>query len=340
MNSNAELNEISELAFAGLPLASGLRALSEESPSQRMRTTLIALSTDLESGEELSVVVDRHLTSLPTHMQGMIRSGIDTGNLPRILEQYLAFARIRSESRRHLVLAAGYPAVLLLVSLLIAVLMLKLVVIPVAELFEQFALQLPPITQLVVGWATVVNDAGVWGAVLIVAVIPLLWIGVGSIVGRPARQRSLNSLPIVGAMQRFSALAQFCQLLAILVENHATLPEGLRVAGTATGDKYLEEGSKLLATKIERGISLAEAAGSLPHFPASLQNLFRWEERGDAFPEALRAAGEVFTARDRAHTVFVTALLEPVIIIGTGLMIGIIVLAMFFPMVVLVNSLS
>ena len=340
MNSQNGLHGISELAIGGLPLASGLRALSEEAPTQRLRKTLISLSSDLESGEDLNVVVGRHLKSLPSPMQGILSAGIETGNLPRILEQYLGFARQRQETRRHLLLATSYPSILLIFSLMIGVLMLKWVVLPMADLSEGFELRLPPMSRSIVACATFVNDSGIWAVLIAGASIPLLWIGGGKIVGRPMRRRLLNVVPIVGAMYRFSSLAQFCQLLAILVDNRVTLPEGLRLAGTTTGDDNLKEGSMLLATEIERGMSLAEATGSLPHFPATLQNLFRWQEQGDAFPDALRAAGEVFAARAGIHLRFATVVVEPVIIIGTGIMIGGIVLATFHPLVVLVNTLT
>ena len=150
----------------------------------------------------------------------------------------------------------------------------------------------------------------------------------------------INAIPIVGSLFRYLSLSRFCHLLAVLVEFEIRLPDALRMAGDSTRDANIRQGGRLAAENVEQGSSLAEAGSATPHFPPDVVHLFRWESRKDAFRDALHGAAEMFAARAQTQSGLIPVLVEPIMLLVVGVTIGSIIIALFMPLIKLVNDLS
>ena len=120
---------------------------------------------------------------------------------------------------------------------------------------------------------------------------------------RPATARSLATfVPLLGGVWRWTSLAEFCHLLALLLEHRLPMPEALRLAGEGVQDSRIESTTRSMAEAVEDGKTLAQAMASRGVFPPRLPRLLRWAENQGSLPEVLHMAGDMFAARASAHS--------------------------------------
>ena len=154
------------------------------------------------------------------------------------------------------------------------------------------------------------------------------------------RRRLFCSIPLIGTSSRNSSLSTFCHLLASLVENRVSMTAALRVAGIGSRDADIEQSALQLAAEVEQGARLDEAASTRRQFPMNLLHVFRWSNREETFPEALHAAGEVFEGQARIQAGLVALVVEQFALIGIALSVGFIVIALFMPLIQMLNEMG
>ncbi|MCH7688998.1 MAG: type II secretion system F family protein [Planctomycetes bacterium] len=330
---------IVNMTKAGLPLESGLRALSEEVPSRRMRKTLAAISERLARGEPFEKIVASGQIAAPRAVLELFRSGVAKARLGPLLEEYIEYSR-RGTDLRLKVLGGLLYSVVLIVGLA-AVLMFYLIwMVPeFAKIFGGFDMELPVITILLINISSILELAGLW--VFIGLVVAAFFVWLFALRNKKAfRRRLFCSIPLIGTSFRNSSLATFCHLLALLVENRVSMTAALRVAGIGSRDADIEQSSLQLAAEVEQGARLDEAAYTRRQFPMNLLHVFRWSNREETFPEALHAAGEVFEGQARIQAGLVALVVEQFALIGIALSVGFIVIALFMPLMQMLNDLG
>lgn len=331
---------VAELARAGLPLSSGLRALSEELPSRQLRRTLYAASVRLENGESVETVIDQSSQSLPDDLRVLLRAGLRSGRFAVLLEEYLTLVRQARDTRRQLMLGLIYPALLLLASGSLLVVLAVWVVPDIKGIFLGFDTELPSLTEGLLWISDIIIDWGASALLGFAALAVCAWIAARSLVGTAALRRLFCAIPVIGTSSRAISLGHFCHLLALLIDSELPLPDAIKIAGSGCGDSDLDQASQKLAQRVAMGASLQEAASSLPQFPSSLVRTFRWEGRQDVLPAALRAAAQGFEVRAESQSRLLPLIIEPVMVMSVGATFGLLVIALFMPLVKLLNDLS
>lgn len=333
---------IGTVTASGMPLSTGLLAYAEEVPSRRMRLVLRKVSRSLDAGVPLDEALAETSRAASPYLLGLIRAGLATGRLGELLEYHLYCTRRTRAARSRVSLALAYPLLLLAVAAAVVLFMLVWPIPAFREIFNDFGVALPGITAAVIGVSDfVVGLVPVWPWVLGgLAVLIVLMYAVRFLPGRAARVRWFQYLPLAGSASRHVALSEFCSLLSILVESRVPLPDALRMTSRSLRDPNLAEGSRLLAGQVEEGRSAETAAMQLPHFPRSVAMLFRWQGRPEAFGRALRAAGELYAAQARVQIGVFGVFLQPLLLMFIVIVVGSTVVALFMPLVKLLNELA
>ena len=141
--------------------------------------------------------------------------------------------------------------------------------------------------------ARVVNTA--WAPMVIVAGIVFFgWLAGRLFLTPPLRRGLAGRLPLIGRVWRATSLAEFCHLLALLLESQLPLPEALRLTGEGVQDSDIDASCRLMASQVESGRSLSQAMEKVRLFPAGLPRLVRWAENQESLPEVLHMAGAMF----------------------------------------------
>ncbi len=169
--------QVAALAQAGLPLASGLRALAEEVPSGRVRRALHALSSRLEAGQSLDAVLGGSTRLIPPPLRALLTAAAGSGNLSLLLDRYLTLARVNRDLRRRLWLTLAYPLVLIVAALGVVAFFVLWLVPQFKDIFEGFGVELPVVTtSLLLIWAVrfMISPTGTTFCVVVKVVVEVL----------------------------------------------------------------------------------------------------------------------------------------------------------------------
>jgi type II secretory pathway component PulF len=329
---------ISEIVSAGLPLEAGLAAVAEEFPRGRVRRALLAIVRDLETGSDLESALKARRT--PPYLPALVRAGQRSGRTGEILENFIAGSQVVSDLRQTLWIGLAYPLGLLLFLIPLG-LFLQLKIIPqFTAIFAGFEIRLPAITMILLTVSEFIDSHG-WEALGIAAGVVVLVLVVFRLsLGEIGTRRLLCSIPVIGQFLRWIALARFAPVLSLLIEARVPLDEALLLAGDAAGDAEIRDDCGKLAAVVQAGLPLEEAVLEVKRFPASFVRALSWERRHEAFPEVLQSMADMYAGRARAFVALLMAVLPSVLVTLVGFTIGFVVLALFMPLIELLNKLS
>ncbi len=327
---------VAELAKAGLPLPAGLRALAEEWPSRRLRPVLLDLANRIEQGVSLEDALGAIGGRLPVHLRGLIIAGIRSGHLAEALEQFVDLERTQHELRRLVWLNLAYPTFLMIVMSFLAILACFYIVPQFGHTLRDFKTDLPQITKLVL------EGAGPFAYVLIT--ITVIFLAIPLILST----RIINSwispafyiLPFIGPLLRWSQMARFSRLMAMLLEQQIPLPESLRLTAKGVQDAYLARACRDVAAEIEQGRSLSESIGARSQFSYDLLPLIELGERTSTLGNTFQSAAEMFEGRANAQGRNLEVFLLPATFLVIICFCGVIVLGLFMPLIALITRLT
>ena len=330
-------SQVASLAKSGLPLESGLRALADELPGGRLSQALREMSHRLQRGASLESAIKAMGPRFPAHLRGLVLAGTRSGQLAKVLEEFVDLHRSQEDLRRHVWLCVSYPLLLLAMLSGMAIFADRFIVHEMARLFDDFDADLPAMTQVVIdlsgpgSWLMVAATAGLIGIVLLLTTpIPAL-----SLLHRP-----LYAVPVIGPLWRFSRLTQCCRLVGMLLRMKVPLPEAFRLTATAVRDPYLAKRCRDVAEDIEAGHPLAKSLASRRRFPAAMIPLIEWGRRTDALPEAFEATAEMLEGRTETQTNLLTALLLPFTFLIVITWASWFIVALFMPMISVIQKLT
>lgn len=334
--------EIAAMAKAGLPLDQGLAALAAEMGRGRLRRVTARLADDLRAGLTLPEALQRQGRRLPPFYAGLVEAGVRSGRIAEVLATLTTYARTVANLRATVVDAALYPAVVLVFALLILGVVIGYLVPQYATLFEQFHMQLPRATEVVLA-ACHRPGPFLLAPVLAVAGVLLLAYAVltGTERGRLVWARGVYALPIVGELIRAARLAAFTDLLAILIDYGLPLPRAFQLAGSALSDPFLASGARHAQGDLEAGLPLAPALKERLRVP----ELVAWmtaagEQRGE-LGRTLHHVAELYRRQVERRAALLRTVLPPFLIITTaGVLVGIFVFALIVPVIRLLEALS
>ena len=336
----AVAQNLADISAAGKPLSGGLRALSQEAHSRRLRKGLKQVADSIDQGVPLKEIFSQRITGFPPHLSGLVLAGLQAGCLDQVLQQSLTYTMRANTLRRRVKFSLAYPLVLVSIVTMLMLFIMMYIVPMFTKIFNDFDTELPGMTLMVVNLSRVLLKFGLWGLVGGTVIAVTVWLMARLLLGRPRLRRLICSIPVFGGVLRNSALMEYCHLLAVLIESRMPLPEALRYAGGGVHDADLADASKRLANEVAAGQPLAWTATAMPQFPAVFSQFVKWGERHHAYPESLHAAGDIFEGRARVQAALLRWLIEPFVIIFVGLSVGFIVLAMFMPLIKLLNDLA
>jgi general secretion pathway protein F len=332
-------DQIAGLARSGLPLGPGLGALGSELPRGRLRHSLFELSSALGQGKPLDAAMEEQKDRIPPHLRGLVLGGLRSGRLGDILGRFSAYMGVGTELKRKLWLSLAYPILSILVAITLFVFVNVVVVAQFETIFRDFGIALP---QLTIGMLLISHgfQSG-WPALLIVVVgAAVLWLILRVALKPPDRRSVATKIPVIGGVWRYTSWAEFCHLLALLLESQLPLPEALRLAGEGVQNTDLDRACRIMAGEVERGETLAQAMTKRPELPSGLARLLRWATKQNAIAEILHMAGEMFEARAKGQAAFagtVMAVLSVVIVLWGVLSV---IFGLMLPIVTLIHSLS
>jgi type II secretory pathway component PulF len=331
---------LGELVESELPLPDGLRALGAELRDKRERAALMQLAEEIEAGRSLDEALATQGDRFPAHLRGLIVAGLRTGRLAEVLGGFVGEGDLGATIRRRLWLSLLYPALLALTALAFVGVLSAYGASDIGPVLRDFGINLPGLSLDLLSVVETIGRVGPWLILGIWLAALAGWV-LGRLLFTPTERRLfLHRLPLIGPIWRDTALADFCRLLAWLLDAQVPLGEALTLAGGGVRDPVLADACRSAASGIERGQPLSEAVGAHPAFPPGLAPLLRWAESLRSPAQVARLAGAIFEARARAGArfaaIFVAVLVVVAVLWGMLIFVG----AVIWPMMHLLHALT
>jgi type II secretory pathway component PulF len=335
-------DQIAALARAGLPLDQGLDALARDMGRGRLRAVTAALAADLRAGHPLPEALARQEGRVPAYYANLVTAGVQTGRLPDVLATLTGYARSVATTRTIVSEALIYPAVVLVLGVALFTTLTAFVLPQFDQIFKDFGLQLPAITEFVLVLGRHPLELVVLpAAVLILGPLLARVVLRRSAWGRRVWARAVYLVPLVGGLIRTARLAAFTELLGLLVEYGVPLPAAVRLAGGASSDPDMAAQAEVVEGRLSEGTPLAEAfrgRGLVPDWVAWLASA--GERRGGLGP-ALRETASVYRRQVDARAAVLRSVLPPfVVVVTAGTLTVFFVVAVMAPMLKLLEGLS
>lgn len=331
--------EFADLTSSQLPLAPGLRATADEMRPGRLRSSLRSVADDLDRGVSVVEALDARGGRLPGHLRGLVAIGAKTGKIGEVLGRFVAYNHVGADLRRQLWIGMAYPLLALSIAVAIFAYICTALIPSFESIFRDFGISLPWLTIAIL---TVSHAFAVSWWMLVEVVIGLLaiWVLAFVLLSGPTRRALLAGVPVLGMVWRNTSLAEFCHLLALLLESEVPLGEALRLTGKGVRDASIDAACIATAHDVDGGLGFGQALARQPIFPTSLSRLIAWAEAHQSLPESLRMAGEMYEAGARVQAGYAGTVVAVFVILAILAVVVALVLGLFLPIITLIARLA
>ena len=332
--------QFSVMLNAGLPLVQCLEIIANQQVNKIFRSTLHDVRQDVEAGSTLAEAMRQSPKVFDTLFVNMIAAGEAAGILDVILNRLSTFMEKIVKLKRALVSALIYPLIIILVATIIVVVIMLWVVPTFATLFEGLNAPLPLPTRMVILISSMLGQLILPVLLLVVLSVVGLRYAYGTDRGRLIMDRILLAIPVLGGVLQKIAVARFSRTLSTLLASGITILEGLVITARTAGNKLIENALLQARKEVEGGKTLADPLRKFDFFPPMVIQMIGVGEQTGELDQMLEKLADYYEEEADAAIATLLTMLEPIMIVFLGGVIGGIVISMYLPIFTLIRHLS
>lgn len=323
---------------SGLPLVQSLDILAEQTENQALRKSISDVLYDVESGHTLADALGKHPKVFTELYVNMVAAGEAGGILDTILLRLATFLEKNDALVRKIKGAMIYPGVIFSVAGAAIVILLIFVIPTFQSMFESAGIPLPLPTQIVIGMSAFLQ-AYWWacGAGVIGFVVGIRW-WYGTDTGQLALDRLLLAMPILGDLQRKSAVARFTRTLGTLVSSGVSILEGLEITAKTAGNRVIHDAVMGSRASIAGGETIAGPLKESGVFPPMVVQMINVGEQTGGLDEMLTKIADFYDDEVDTAVEALLAAMEPIMIVVLGVVVGGMIVAMYLPIFDMINA--
>jgi len=331
--------QLAQLTASGMPLEKGLRLIAQDIGSGRLQSTINQVAADLESGRTLAESFERHRAQFPLLYGKLVAAGVRANNLSGMLLSLGRHLDMLARMRALFWQSVAYPLAVLMMMMLVLGLLGVYVLPAFEEVFMDFDTQLPALTQIILRFAD-------FAPYLLAAAILVLV--AGPILRGLMRALSLDAfvidayatvLPLIGRVLRYNLQARWCDATRLGVEAGLPLPQAMELAHESIGSPSLAEDSRAMIEQMERGEDVARLPRGRILSPTITASIALASQRGELGP-ALAGLAEMYQQQADVRLDLMRAVIGPALLLVLSVLIGLIVLALFMPLLTLITLMA
>ena len=323
--------QLAVMVGAGLPIVHGLHLLAEQTESRALRWTLRDLAQRLAAGSTLAQAVEIHSDVFPPLYASLVGAGELAGMLDAVLHRLAAHLEQSARLRRTVLGALAYPACVVAAAFAVSGVLLVWVVPVFAGVFASFGAELPAPTRIVVELsASLRAHALLLATAVLVGTAALIFAGTTP-AGRKLRDRWVLRIPVLGDLLAKAAVARAIRTLGTLVASGVAILDALDVAARTAGNGVIADAFSGARTSLARGRSLSEPLGESRTIPPMVRQMVAAGEATGTLDVMLARVADLYD--DEVHTAAsnLLALLEPMLMLFLGVVVGGLVISMYLP---------
>jgi type IV pilus assembly protein PilC len=329
--------QFATMIAAGLPIMQCLQTLQEQTTRERFRQIIGQVAESVQAGKTLADALAQHSKVFNSLYVHMVEAGEMGGMLDAILLRLATYLEKANALKRKIRGALVYPALISLVAIGGTIFMLTTIVPTFAKLFEEFGGTLPLPTRIVLAISAFLQGSYLF----IFAAIGLLATAVRYLYRTKAGRHKIDTLllkiPIFGSLIRKSAISRFSRTLGTLLSSGVAILDSLTITARTAGNSVVQEAVQKARSRIAEGQTIAEPLKESGVFPPMVTQMVAIGERTGQLDSMLTKVADFYDEQVDAAVAALTSVLEPIIVVFMGIIIGGILIAMYLPMFDLIS---
>jgi len=323
--------QLATMIDAGLAMVQSLQALAEQTTNKVMRDVLRDVCTRVEGGDSFSQALMKHPKVFIKLYVSMVDAGERGGLLAEVLARLATYLESTARLRKKVKSAMMYPTAVTVIAIGVTIFLLVKVVPVFGEIYSGFGAKLPGPTQFLITISNILKS-------YILFILPAMGLAVYGwffyIKTKPGREfwdRTRIKLPIFGPIAHKICLARFTRTLASLIRSGVPILEVLNIVANTCGNVVMEKAVRVAASDIERGEGISTAIGKHPIFPSMIIRMMTAGEQTGKIDAMLERVADFLDEEIETTLSGLTSLIEPLLIVFLGVVVGGIVICMFLP---------
>jgi type IV pilus assembly protein PilC len=324
--------QLATMLTAGIPMVQAFEIIGVGHDKPSMQKLVLAIKQDIETGNALHVALGKHPLYFDDLYTNLVEAGEHAGALETVLDKIATYKEKTEALKKKIKKALFYPAAVLAVAVIVTVILLLFVIPQFESLFQGFGADLPAFTQMVINMSRWMQKNG-W--------ILLITVGGAAFAfgyfykrSRPMRQfldRMSLQVPVIGPILKKAAIARFTRTLATMFGAGVPLVEAMKSVAGATGNIVYQDATMRMRDEISTGMRMQRAMENTGLFPNMVVQMIAVGEESGSLDEMAGKVADFYEADVDAAVDGLSSLLEPLIMVILGVLVGGLVIAMYLP---------
>lgn len=327
------VRQFATMIDAGLPLVQCLEILGNQEPNKAFQVVLRDIKSTVEQGATFSDALRRHPKIFNELFTNLVHAGEIGGILDTILNRLAAYIEKNVKLARQVRGALTYPVAVLIIMIIVVTVLLTWVIPAFEQMFKEFGAKdgLPWLTKTVIA----VSRGFVGALPIVIAVAIAMTVGAISFYrsrqGKRVVHRMILWLPIIGPVLQKIAVARFSRTLGTLLSSGVPILDALEIVAKTSGNLIIEEGLLYSRSRISEGKSLSEPLKEANVFPGMVVQMVAVGEQTGALDTMLNKVADFYEDEVDVAVAALTSLLEPILMVVIGTVVGIVLISMYLP---------
>ena len=324
--------QLATMLNAGIPMVQAFEIIGVGNDKPAVQKLVLAIKSDIETGNSLHQALGKHPLHFDDLFTNLVEAGEHAGALEAVLEKIATYKEKTEALKKKIKKALFYPAAVLAVAVIVTVILLIFVIPQFETLFKGFGADLPAFTQMVINMSRWMQDNGIYLGVVVAAAA--FTFGYFYKRSRPMRQfidRMALQIPVIGPILKKAAIARFARTLATMFSAGVPLVEAMKSVSGATGNIVYQDAVLRMRDEISTGMRMQRAMDNTGLFPNMVVQMIAVGEESGSLDEMASKVADFYEADVDAAVDGLSSLLEPLIMVILGVLVGGLVIAMYLP---------
>jgi len=325
--------QLTTLIESGIPVVGAMDILVDQVTNPYFKSILSLISRDLKSGMPFAPALAKHPKVFPEIYISMVEAAETSGNLPQILDRVSVYMEKSSALTKKIISSMVYPGVVLAMTVIMTSFLLLKIVPTFQELYGSLGASLPLPTQILITLSNLLKNY----ILFVVSGIVFSVISVKKYIATPKGKKQYHAflikLPIIGDIFKKISIAKFARTFATLVKSGVPITSTLDIVAKTSGNKLIEEAVLSAKKSIQEGIPLSKPLEESGLFPPMVTRMIAVGERSGKLEFMLTKIAQFYEEQTDAVIAGLASVIEPLLIVVLGLVVGAVVIALFLPMI-------
>lgn len=322
---------LSIVLSAGVPLLRSLELVASQTESYKLAQCLFSISSDVRKGLSFSEALARHKNVFSSLWRGIVEVGEASGNLPFVLERLADYLEREQEFIRKIKGAMTYPVVVFVFSGIVVLVFFKFILPKFTTVFESFGMKLPFITQVLFDLSQAVNEHFIFIILAIIAFIALIVSVRKNVFIKSISDKVVLKVPILKDLLFMMSLERFSSTMYILMESGVPIVYSLEIVARSLSNSQISRHVAMAKDNVKTGKNLSSEIAKIKYFPALMSEIVRIGEEAGNMPQMFEKISHHYQKELESNLDRLVAIFEPLMIFFLGILITIIVVALFMP---------